>query len=48
MCEAYLKHQGDKQMVCMQVPEKMNNVYAHARARACVCVREISKQKLLC
>ena len=50
MCEAYLKHHGDKQTVCMQVPEKMK------RETMCVCVcvcvrereREISKQKVLC
>ena len=48
MCEAYLKHQGDTQAVCMQVPEKMKR----ETMSTCVCVREreseISKQKVLC
>ena len=42
--EAYLKHHGDKQTVCMQVPEKMK------RETMCGGEREseISKQKVLC
>ena len=50
MCEAYLKHHGDKQVVFMQVPEKMKRETMSTRACVCVCEREseISKQKVLC
>ena len=44
MCEAYLKQHGDKQAVCMQVPEKMKRETMCARA----CVSEISKLKVFC
>ena len=36
VCEAYLKHQKDKQTVCMQVPEKMKRETMCTRARVCV------------
>ena len=42
MCEAYLKHYGDKQTVCVQVAEKLK------RETMCGREREISKQKVLC
>ena len=43
MCEAYLKHHGDKQAVCMQVPKKMKRetMSMSVRARARVCERNL-------